>query len=456
MNTSEVFELVEKIGATASSLEKLELLKKGMSDRLFHAVMVHAYSPRITYGIRDDVPTGTSSGLVDFGDAAVWKLLDDLAGRALTGNAARAAIQNMMDSMTWPASSLLWRILRKDMRSGFTAQSLNKVAPGWLPAYPYQRCSLPAKSNMGTWNWAEGVISQIKADGAFANVDVSSDGEVSISTRQGSPLPVELLGALPGVIAQTLNRGTQSHGELLVVDVSGQILSRTDGNGILNSVLQGGQVPIGHSVEFHVWDQIPLSAVKAKGTHSVKYKERLKGLISQLAESSKSSPLKLIETRVVYSLAEAFDHYRQALARGLEGVVLKSMNALWKDGTSKDQVKLKLEVDVDLKVVAIVPGRSGTKNEGRAGSLRCESACGELVVDVAVKNEKMRAQVDSDPGAWINGIVAVRANDVQEPGKSSRAHSLFLPRLVEPAVRFDKTVADTLDQIKDQFAKAAA
>src|SRR5690606_867314 len=121
------------------------------------------------------------------------------------------------------------------------------------------------------------------------------------------------------------------------------------------------------------------------------------------------------DTRVVRSLKDAYAHYKELLKQGKEGTILKKRTAVWRDGTSKEQIKLKLEAVVDLEVVGVVPGRAGTKNEGRAGSLTCKSKCGQLVTDVAVKNEAMRDAVDANPGDWIGRVISVCANSVMEP-----------------------------------------
>ena len=51
-------------------------------------------------------------------------------------------------------------------------------------------------------------------------------------------------------------------------------------------------------------------------------------------------------------------------------------------------------------------------------------------------------------------VYAVRANGLMRPSDSNPLHSLFLPRFSEE--RLDKPVADSLQQIKDQFEAAAA
>ena len=50
----------------------------------------------------------------------------------------------------------------------------------------------------------------------------------------------------------------------------------------------------------------------------------------------------LIESIEVTTLGEAMEHFLDALERGLEGTILKSATAGWKDGKPTTQVKMKL------------------------------------------------------------------------------------------------------------------
>jgi DNA ligase-1 len=214
---------------------------------------------------------------------------------------------------------------------------------------------------------------------------------------------------------------------------------------------------------FFAWDQIPLSAVKTKGKYEIGYAKRLRSLLAQLEIFTGALEVRqddllvqLIPTRLVHSRAQAVEHYRELLRAGREGTILKAHDAIWKDGTSKDQVKLKLEVDVDLKIIGIAQGTPGTKNDGRPAAFQCESSCGQLRVDVTVKNEALRDQIEEDPGTFIDRIVAVRANAVMLPSPSNTLHSLFLPRMVEASYRIDKSDADSLESIQEQFLNAVA
>jgi ATP-dependent DNA ligase len=66
-------------------------------------------------------------------------------------------------------------------------------------------------------------------------------------------------------------------------------------------------------------------------------------LESTLKEDDKY--MSCVHTDVVKSLAEAYVIYRHYLSLGEEGAIAKNPDGAWKDTTSRDEVKLKLEVE---------------------------------------------------------------------------------------------------------------
>jgi len=443
MNSNEIFDLIEQVAATPGKNDKIALLKTHAGDETLKRVLAAAYNPLISYGIRkvperkaNDDPAGWEF------DEDTFTLLSNMAARKLTGGAMLEEVQKQVNVMSAKSTDLLRRVMLKNMRAGFDEGTVGKVWPGLLPVFPYMRCCLPKDAKLEGWNWAEGQISQEKADGMFMNVNHEAGGTVSIYSRAGSMFPMEKFESLAVAVRGTLDEDTQSHGECLVLR-DGVVLPREVGNGVLNSVLKGGDFEANERPIFLVWDQIPLSAVKAKGKYEVKQVERLSGLIRQL-QRSVGGVVQLVPTRIVRSLAEAYLHYTELLAQGKEGTILKKRDAIWKDGTSKEQVKLKLEFELDMEVQGVVLGRDDTKNAGRAGSLKCATKCGLLEVDVAIKGEAMRDDVDANPDNWIGAIMPVTANMIMRPSESNKLHSLFLPRFTQSTPRADKTEADTL------------
>jgi DNA ligase-1 len=448
MNSNDIFQLIENVAATASKNEKQALVTRYMKEDLFKRVCQYAYDPFKTYGIRKRPETTRENGNAEF-DPGTWNLLDDLIARRLTGNNAIDAVRGEMTALSKDSSELLWRIISKDLRAGFSESTINKASKGLIPDFPYMRCSLPKDAKLEEWPFDSiGCLSQEKADGMFANIDHEVGGLVSIRSRQGSEFPIDKFPRIVEEVKKRLYPDHQQHGEIVVVR-DGVVCKREIGNGILNSVLNGGDFAENEYPVYLIWDQIPLESVVTKGKYDMPYRHRLASVIRQLSGQTGDS-LMLIPTKVVKSLAEAYAHAAELMKTGKEGSVVKNPEGIWKDGTSKHQVKLKLEFEVDLVVIGIELGRIGSKNEGRPGALACETSDGKLRTSVAVKNEAMRDNVERDPEDWIDRIIPVTANDIMMPGGSSDFHALFLPRMTEANYRTDKTEADSLTRVFKQ------
>ncbi len=445
MNSNAIFELIEKIAATPGKNDKQALVLTGAQFGTFKRALSYAYDPFKIYGIAKRPDTIGDHVGHEF-DAGTWELLDDLIARRLTGSNAIEAVRGEMTALSKESAELFWRIIKKDLRAGFSESTINKAVKGLIPEFPYQRCCLPKDANLEAFAWADGVISQEKADGMFANIDYSDSGSISIRSRQGSEFPIEPFAKMIAEMKVRLLPGYQHHGEILVRK-AGEIMPRALGNGVMNSVLKGGHFAGDEEPIYLAWDAIPLSKVVPKGRYDVPYRQRLKNLITSLSKQYDGDAVALIPTRIVHSLKEAYAHAGELMKKGKEGTVISDPHAPWVDGTSKFKAKLKLEFSVDLKVVAITPGRKDTKNEGRAGALTCETSDGLLRVDVTVKNEALRDDIDANPDSWISKIIDVVANDITEPSESNDLHSLFLPRMAEAGYRLDKTTADSLERV---------
>lgn len=446
----EVYKLIEEIASTSGKNDKIELLKTYLQSPLFELVMQASHDPFLTYGVRKK-PAVTKNGDGIF-NADTFEMLAKLALRELSGNNAINAISQEMERLDEKSAQLLWNVIIKDLKAGFGAESLNKAKKGLIQTFPYMRCSLLSKVDVSGWDWVGGVISQEKADGMFANIDNKEGGEVNISSRQGSQMPIEKLSSIVHEMKIAMASDTQYHSEI-VVEENGVVLAREIGNGILNSVLSGGDFAEGQTPICLIWDAIPMSSVKPKGKFTTPYKTRYLGILDNI-EKHNCKSIRLIPTRFTHSIEEAYEHYGEMLLAGKEGTVIKNPAMIWKDGTSKDQIKLKLEVDIDLVITAINMGKEDSRIAGRPGAFTCQTSDGLLQVDVTVKNEAMRDDVEFEPESWIGSVIVVRGNEILSPSKSNALHSIFLPRMAETGYRTDKSEADTLEQVQDQFESA--
>lgn len=442
-------EMIMALQSEGSKNGKIAILKKAVL--VFRDVLYYTYNPEFNYYIK------ATHKPANYGSQTLYELwpqacslLIDLHNRDITGNSAHEAVTNLMSWMKKEEADIFESILKRDLRCGINAATINAAIDGLIPEYPYMRCSLPDKSNIGKFNWKAGVISQEKADGMFVNIIRRESGEILIQSRNGSIFPMIEFGTLVSSLQQLKGfyDETVLHGEMVVTDIGGHILPREEGNGMLNSVLKGGEFPYGFYPKVYLWDIIPLVGYK-NGLCEKPYNARLFTL-QKMVKDVLTDNISMIETRVVRSMDEARAHYTEMTECGKEGTILKYPTSIWKDGTSKDCVKFKIEAEVDLLVTGVNAGNG--KNADTFGSLVCQSSDGLVEVAVSGFTDADRERIAGELDQWIGKrVITVRANNLMPIPQSGGKRSLFLPRFVEE--RLDKTEADSLEKIEAIFKK---
>lgn len=438
MNSSQIYDLIEIIAAEPKKTEKERLLKEHDCPEL-RRVLFAAYNPRLNYYVKK-IPNSNIHQNQDFTELQ-WLMLESLSRREVTGNEALCELEATLDFLNVKSKELLSRIIKHDLRAGFSASTINKVFNKLIPEYPYMRCSLVSKVDTSKWDWESGVFSQTKMDGMFCNLTIVN-GAVSMQSRQGSDFLIDDFHHIVKHSLEYLDDGYQYHGELLVVDADGKPLVREVGNGVLNSVLKGGSFPHGHSPQFVAWDMIGIDVVYSNARCNTPYQNRYK----QLNDLPKSESFKVVPTKIIHSLEEAYKHYQEQLEQGQEGTIIKEPNMLWRDGTSNSCLKLKMQVDVDLEIVGFTKGNG--KNEATFGSVETATKDRLLKVDVSGFTDEMRLFIHQNRDKLLGTIMTVRGNEIMR----SLSASLFLPRFVE--LREDKTEADSYAEVVQQFENA--
>lgn len=444
ISSTEIYYLLETIAASPKKTDKERLLREASCPEL-ERVLKAAYDPTVNYYIKK-VPKAFSTGLekecTDFVEDT-WQCLNDLSSRKIVGNEAVVDLQCVLTQLNLESQELLIRIIKRDLRCGISAATINKVFPKLIPEYPYMQYSLFKKIKSDSLSWKDSVYAQLKMDGLYMSVDYYKDGSVVGLSRQGSEMPQDCFADIFNHIKANFESGHQYHGEVLVL-CNGEVLPREIGNGIANSIQKGGILPEGHSLKFVVWDMVKLEVIQGNEPCKHPYKERF----ATLSNFTYNDSVSLVKTIVVHSLQDAFKVYQKALARGEEGVMLKSSDLMWKDHKTTKGCKLKLEVDVDLEIVGFTEGRG--KNASTFGSISMQTRDGLLKVDVSGMSDDLRLYVHLNRDKLLGTIATVCANDVTK----TEPASLFLPRLVE--LRSDKAVADSFEEVIAQFENAKA
>ena len=443
-----IYAILYELASTTSGNEKKAILQREAEDKTLQAVFKLAYDPTINFWIKK-IPEYTPQPFVALcGINHALQRLWPIMSRMVTGNAAVVTLTGILSDLNSRDAEVIEMIIGRDLKCGVTATTANKIWKNLIPEYPYMRCSLPKSVKLDTWNWKDGIFSQLKADGSYANFVYDLDFNVTIMTRSGTVYPLRYFAHIVADIQAHFTPGTATHGELLILR-DGEILPREIGNGILNSVAKGGSSLLDDDIiQFLVWDQIPIESSVANGKCGDSYAVRYNILKEQTDKSFRKIPvIQMIETRMVYSLEEAYEHYNELVAAGFEGSIIKTQEGIWKDSTSKDQVKLKVDCCIDLAIVGFNAGKG--KNEATFGSLQCVSSDGLFKVNVSGFSDDERLEISNNREKYMNTIMATTINNIMKPTGNNPFYSAFLPRKTE--MRTDKTVADTLQQIQDQF-----
>lgn len=438
-----LYDILQSIRATSSKNAKEAILRENQNDVLLQLYLQATYDPQINFWVKKLPAAKPADDFNDFAIQDIVNAVENLAKRKYTGNNAKRYIQDMMEDMDPCAQDLFRWMLLKDVKAGFSESTILKVWPDLFFIPPYQRCSLPDEKILGRFAKMKKFAVQLKADGMYLSL-LAEGGVYTAITRQGNAFPAEFAEMLAkdyvGADAAIL-------GEVLVVR-EGRILSRKEGNGILNSILKGGDVPEDCSFRMQAWDYIPMYAFK-EGKFDCPYESRLYELRCNIHQAAY---IQVIETEIVESLQAAYVFYGKKLANGEEGAVIKSLSGIWKDGTSKDCVKLKLEVDVELEAVALIEGDPNGQHAETFGSIRFVSTDLKVVVDVSGYTLEERKDIHANWETLYRGKIATVKSNELISSRDKDTYSLFLPRHIE--WRLDKVGADDLQRIKDQFEAA--
>ncbi len=273
-------------------------------------------------------------------------------------------------------------------------------------------------------------FAQTKMDG-MRGVIVKRDGRVIVFSRNGNTMTKldkhfeAMLSSVDNVVLD---------GELTVVDSEGKLLDRKTGNGILNkTVVETVSDEEVARVRFTAWDLIDVCDFD-KGVDRRTGVERL----SRLRAIPANPLFEVVQTFEIANLEEAQELFKEQLAKGEEGIILKNNDHPWEDKRSKQCVKMKEVIEMDLKITGFAEGTG--KASGMTGAIQVENKDGSIKTSVGTGlDDATRKDIWARQEELIGTIITVKCNGVISR-KGADSKSLFLPVFVE--LRLDKTESD--------------
>lgn len=388
-------------GAGSDDVKKAALAQL---DEGGQRLMVEMFSIFRVFGVKQyDAPR--SYATTDAGYAPFFELLDALHTRTLTGNAARAAVTDVLALYTAETAKYLARVIDKDAKAGFSESTVNKVFPKLVPTFK-----------------------AMKGEKVEAKKKKNKDGTTSVTPfnfkeKIGFPCRIEIKhDGLRSIVFSSPNPGDP----VLYYSYEGRLQEQWQGlfDDEVNALAREAGQPIVLDAEVEGANFLETIRAKKEGNDLGKDNLRLKAfdLLTQVEWSNekttrgqqarsdylnvlldKVQPSKIIQTEfeIVEDEEKLKAFHAKAVADGYEGTMIKTMHGMYEWKRSSNWWKWKPVMTVDLTIVDFYEGKKGTKNEGTLGGLtlvgedengnKIKTNCGGIKVRGGLLEEWMKS-----------------------------------------------------------------
>jgi hypothetical protein len=273
---SNLYTIIKELQNASGSNAKTAILEANKDNELLKAYLKAVYDPLLSY-YQTKIPSVKGlTGSEEFSLRDITFAIKELAGREVTGLAAEATLGGWVSALNTEGRELMQLLIKRSIGAGVGDTMILKAFPDLYFIPPYQRCSLMDAKVKDRFSKLDSFLVQEKLDGSFCYLVKEVGKAPEAITRAGSKYPTEFAAKL----AVGLPDGVVVVGELLVYGEAATLcvpLDRKTGNGILNSVLKGGEIGDNLAFELTAWDCLTVAEFKA-GKSNVPYSERLKTL----------------------------------------------------------------------------------------------------------------------------------------------------------------------------------
>lgn len=382
LSDQQLIAAVDRIACEPGRNEKERLLSDLAATRQGRQLIDWCYNPFRTYGItwKKAIETMGPDEDASFSMPRIGELLDHLASRTLTGNAAREAVETAFRILPPAACRILWLCLNKDFKSGVNLSSIKAVDPALVPIFAVMRAQTYEEKRINSFP----VAVEPKLDGHRVTF-IAKDGSGGFFTRTGKVIesldhmvePVlKALRHWTG-IARITNGGSNPVNDFLsclpsVVGTPEIVLDGEMMSDVSFAETSGALRRKGHEadVRFHVFDMLTWPEFDAMGAVQVPYISRRARVVSFiLAANAVTDRLKATKMELAHSHDEIQEIYQRHRAAGYEGAMVKSLAGFYHKKKTHDWQKLKNEDTEDLPVIGVFQGQVGGKYEHTIGGL---------------------------------------------------------------------------------------
>jgi len=183
-----VYDILKELNSTSKKNDKLAIIKEHANNDVFVKILSFTYDKLSTnYYVKKLLPVN-SIGISTLDDNidALDALLNDLSSRKITGNTALNTIKLFMENYTSESQDIITKIIKRDLKCGFSESSINKAIPNLIPTFDVALAQSYKDHASKVWDIKKDWYVSRKMDG-LRNICKKIDGKFSFYSRKGKP-----------------------------------------------------------------------------------------------------------------------------------------------------------------------------------------------------------------------------------------------------------------------------
>ena len=350
-----IFEILTALNSTSKKKEKISIIRANRGNFEFVSVLKYAYDKLDTNYFVKKVPIGDVSGIADIDDNmdVVCTLLNSLSTRKVTGNDALLAIKNVLDMLNTEGQDVLTRIIKRDLKCGFSENSINEAIPNLIPTFDVALAQSYKDHEKNVWNGTRWFGSR-KLDGLRC-IAKKANGEFTFYSRQGKQF-LTMNNLIPDL--KLLTEGISD----IVLD--GEICIINNGKEDFKAISKEYNIK-NHTIEHPMYKMFDILNVEEfnSQTSTRIFSERYKQLKGLFAKVSNSKTIDVLEQILITK--ESFEHLADQVAKyGWEGSILRK-DTIYIGKRSNDILKVKKFEDIEAVVDSIETGEYTYTEKGK-------------------------------------------------------------------------------------------
>ena len=435
MNSTDLLDRIDQIAATSSTTAKAELVEALLTESSFaREIVKYALDPFITFGLVPKKVKTTGTDAFTEESTWVWVLLDKLAKRELTGNDAKQNVQTALEYLEPKSAELLWRILKKDLRAGFSKNTVNRVMPGTIPTFDVMLSKPYEEKRVKVFP----VAVEPKLDG-LRSMFLVKDSEARGFSRVGNHFPA--LDYLSDAIVEMVTRATATAitkaGECKIHALYAKMLGGDAGT---PKVALDAEVTTGsfnktsgdvkrkdedaEDAVINLFDALPYNlATSSENEIKIPFKARRKFAEFIAKHAPEGLRVEMTDLRLANSHEEIIAIYNEHRAAGLEGAMVKPLDAHYVKSKGFLWMKIKACETEDLRITGWFTGEEGTRLEGKFAGFTVDRNGVTVRIGGGFKHHELE-EFNEDPDSYKGRLIEIEFHEVTPDG------SLRHPRFV--------------------------